>query len=181
MRRKNASFFLFKPARTLKVFEWESGECKHFAHFENKVIVNYLWTAVVLSGLWRRIWLFFWWMETDHFDQIGLWTTAASLLPWLLDTQILAHKFFQCLWGMGRAQSTAALDCFRSCIYRTIGYSSSRYCTCVKEEPGVAVKLIQSTIGPLVWLNSVRSFRTGFKGKQSLRQDNKMEHTFFQR
>lgn len=35
-------------------------------------------------------------------------------------------------------------------FYRTISYSSSRCCTHIKEGPGVAVKLIEATIGPLV-------------------------------
>lgn len=41
---KNAFFFffLFKPAKTLQAFECGSGECRHFAHIENQVIVNYL-------------------------------------------------------------------------------------------------------------------------------------------
>lgn len=111
-KKESIIVFLLKPGKTLQMFEYKSGKCRHFAHTENKVIVNFLWTAVVLSRLWRAIWLFLWWMETAHFDQISLWKAAACLLAWSLDIQILAHKLFQCLWGMGHA-----LDCFSSRIF----------------------------------------------------------------
>lgn len=93
-------YIFFQPRQnTSSIWVWIWGT-QTFSHIENKIW--WLWKAVVL---WRMH-LTFWCMETAHFGRISVRRNAACFSAGLFATQTLACEFFQCLWGMGPAQST---------------------------------------------------------------------------